>query len=79
MPISLVIQDMRGQQCLSSNSRGGGHEAPDAQPVPLSAGEAQALVEQRVAQQVLARLPHNLGLHELAVHHLAGDPPPLVT
>ena len=61
------------------DSRGGRHQAPDAQPVPLSAGEAQALVEQRVAQQVLPCLPDNLRLHELAVHHLASDAPPLVT
>ena len=74
MPISLVIQDSP-----SCDSRGWGHQTPDAQPVPLSAGEAQALVEQRVTQQVLARLPDNLRLHELAVHHLARDPPPLVT
>ena len=64
---------------LSRDSRGRGHQSPDAQPVPLSAGEAQALVEQRITQQVLARLPDNLRLHELAVHHLARDPPPLVT
>ena len=61
------------------DSRGWGHQAPDAQPVPLSPGEAEALVEQRVTQQVLACLPDNLRLHELAVHHLAGDASPLVT
>ena len=61
------------------DSRGWRHQTPDAQPVPLSPGEAQALVEQWVAQQVLACLPDNLRLHELAVHHLAGDASPLVT
>ena len=61
------------------NSRGWRHQAPDAQPVPLSAGEAEALVEQRVTQQILPCLPDNLRLHELAVHHLAGDAPTLVT
>ena len=62
-----------------ADSRGGRHEPPDAESVSLSAGEAQSFIEQRVAQEVLARLPDNLRLHELAVHHLPRDAPPLVT
>ena len=42
--------------------RGGRDEAPDAESVPLGAREAEALVEERVTQQVLACLPHNLRL-----------------
>ena len=44
------------------NLRGGRDEAPDAESVPLGAGEAEALVEERVTEQVLAGLPHNLRL-----------------
>ena len=76
------------------NLRGGRDEAPDAESVPLGAGEAEALVEERITEQVLAGLPHNLRLdttclpspphhhdghlEELSPCHLAGDTPPLV-
>ena len=73
--------DHLGEQSTGTlrNSRGWRHQTSDAQSVPLSAGEAEALVKQRVAQEVLPRLPHDLCLHELAVDHLARDASPLVT
>ena len=55
------------------NLRGGRHKASDAESVPLSAREAEALVEERVTEQVLAGLPHNLCLDRTC---LPSPPPP---
>ena len=63
----------------AQDSRGGRHQTSDAESVSLRSGEAEAFVKQRVTKQVLPGLPDNLRLHELAVHHLARDAPPLVT
>ena len=78
--ISVICQELDiGGHKTCQDSRGGRHQASDAESVPLWAGEAEALVKQRITQQVLPGLPDNLRLHELAVHHLARDAPPLVT
>ena len=41
-------------------------QTPDTEPVPLTPREAETLVEDRVVEDVLPLLPHDLRLHVLS-------------
>merc|ERR1719245_1979725 len=52
---------------------GGWHQSSDTQSVSLCPGEAKTLVKERITEQILASLPHNLRLQILSPAHLGCD------